>query len=67
LQEDVLLLSDPRALQYILQQSGYKYPRTEEEIQGSLEFTGSGILAAYGEFLAYYNGRNVLKHTYSLR
>jgi hypothetical protein len=42
------MISDPRALQYIFQQAGYRYPKTEEETKFQTDLFGDGIVAARG-------------------
>ncbi|KAJ7198475.1 cytochrome P450 [Mycena pura] len=48
LQEDRLLLSDPKALQYIYQTSGYRFHKQPERIELTRLISGRGILWADG-------------------
>lgn len=50
LKEQYLLISDPKAIQYILQTSGYRYRRNWRERRIIGQFVvGRGILLAEGE------------------
>ena len=49
LQNPYLLISDPKALQYIFHTSGYKFPKAKERIPLLRAAFGGGILAAEGE------------------
>lgn len=47
-QDDVLLISDPKALQYIVQTAAYRYPKHKEmNALGDL-ITGPGLVSAVG-------------------
>ncbi|KAF5382271.1 hypothetical protein D9757_008951 [Collybiopsis confluens] len=48
-QEDMLMISDPRALQYILHTSGYRFPKTQDMKQVSSFLLGHGIVNVDGE------------------
>jgi len=47
-QEDRLFISDPKAIQYILQVSGYKWPKTSERRAASYMLSGKSITFAEG-------------------
>ncbi|TFY82541.1 hypothetical protein EWM64_g1476 [Hericium alpestre] len=47
--EDVLMITDPKAIQYILHTSGYKYPKPEENRGFVRLIVGQGIIWAEGE------------------
>ncbi|THV06716.1 cytochrome P450 [Dendrothele bispora CBS 962.96] len=47
--EDRLLVSDPKALQYIMHTSGYNYPKWPERTEISRVLMGRGLLWADGE------------------
>jgi hypothetical protein len=61
LQEDVLMLADPKGLQYVLQTSGYRYPKTRVVDTTNWLLMGNGIIWASGESI----NRNV--HVQDLR
>jgi cytochrome P450 len=44
------MISDPRALQYIFQQSGYRFVRTSEEKLRGTNLTGPGIANMSGQW-----------------
>ncbi|KAF9024376.1 cytochrome P450 [Hymenopellis radicata] len=46
LSEPVLLVSDPKALQYILQASGYQFPKSLDTTRQIADFIGYGLVAA---------------------
>ncbi|KAF8996585.1 cytochrome P450 [Hymenopellis radicata] len=46
LSEPVLLVSDPKALQYILQTSGYRFPKSLDTTRQIADFIGYGLVAA---------------------
>lgn len=48
LQEDILMVADPRAIQHIFQTSAYIYPKRTDLVQLSRLVMGRGILAADG-------------------
>jgi hypothetical protein len=50
-QEDRLLISDPKALQYIYHVSGYNFPKQSERREISRLLAGCGILWAEGKSL----------------
>jgi cytochrome P450 len=47
-QEEILMLSDPKALHYILHASGYHYPKKDDVNQSIRLFMGTGIFWASG-------------------
>ncbi len=50
IQQDILAIADPKALQYITQGAGYRYPKSAD-FEFSLNFLfGLGILTAAGNF-----------------
>ena len=48
IQEEILLLSDPKALHHILHVSGYQYPKKTDVIQTIRLIMGRGIFWAEG-------------------
>jgi hypothetical protein len=46
------MLSDPKALHYILHVSGYKYPKKDDVNQSIRLFMGTGIFWASGTYNA---------------
>lgn len=48
-QEDVLLISDPKALQYIYQTAGYRFPKHGPRRAFTHALTGSGLVWVEGE------------------
>ena len=51
LQEDILWIADPKAINHILHKSGYLYAKPANFREGIALLTGRGILSAEGEFL----------------
>ena len=51
-QEDILWIADPKAINHILQKSGYLYEKPANFREGIALLTGRGILSAEGELLA---------------
>ena len=47
-QDDVLLISDPKALQYIVQTAAYRYPKHKEMNALTDLITGNGLVSAVG-------------------
>ncbi|KIK62961.1 hypothetical protein GYMLUDRAFT_41250 [Collybiopsis luxurians FD-317 M1] len=47
--EDLLMVADPGALQYILHTSGYRFPKPQDVTQSSRFLNGCGIINAEGE------------------
>lgn len=47
--EDILMICDPLALQYVLQTSGYHFPKRADAIQVVKLITGRGIVTVLGE------------------
>lgn len=50
-QDDVLLISDPKALQHICQTAGYRYPKNKERKALGRLLTGPGLTWADGVWL----------------
>ena len=50
MQEDRLWIADPKAINHILQKSGYLYPKPNLVREGSALVAGHGIVWAEGEF-----------------
>lgn len=48
LQQDILLISDPKAVQYFYHTSGYTFPKPADRKEINRLFTGPGILCADG-------------------
>ena len=48
IQEDVLMLADPKGLQHILQGSAYNYPKSGEDRQFLRLMTGDGLAWVHG-------------------
>jgi cytochrome P450 len=46
MQTDMLNISDPKALQYVFQTSGYNFPKTTESIHYYHTLFGDGIITA---------------------
>ncbi|KAA1474645.1 cytochrome P450 [Dentipellis sp. KUC8613] len=47
--EDQLMLTDPKALQYILHTSGYRWPKRADTNETTRLFLGQGLVWAHGE------------------
>ncbi|KAA1474653.1 cytochrome P450 [Dentipellis sp. KUC8613] len=47
--EDYLMLTDPKALQYILHTSGYRFPKRADNVEMIRLFLGQGLVWAHGE------------------
>ncbi|KAA1474646.1 cytochrome P450 [Dentipellis sp. KUC8613] len=47
--EDYLMLTDPKALQYILHTSGYRFPKRADNVEGTRLALGQGLVWAHGE------------------
>ncbi|KAK0187587.1 cytochrome P450 [Armillaria mellea] len=47
--EDILSVSDPKALQYIFHSSGYRFPKTRDVTRSAKALAGEGLLAAEGD------------------
>ncbi|KIY71128.1 cytochrome P450 [Cylindrobasidium torrendii FP15055 ss-10] len=58
--EDRLLISDPKALQYIFQTSGYNYEKWPERTEISRILMGRGLLWADGNGLVHKRQRKVM-------
>ena len=52
-QEDRLLVSDPKALQYIYQTTGYRFPKTRGRTNMSRLLFGPGIIAVEGWYILH--------------
>ncbi|KAE9410878.1 cytochrome P450 [Gymnopus androsaceus JB14] len=61
--EDALMVADPRALQYVLHTSGYRFPKTKDSQQITRMISGRGILWAEGE--VHNRHRKVLNPAFS--
>ncbi|KAK0493384.1 cytochrome P450 [Armillaria luteobubalina] len=47
--QDILAVSDPKALQYIFHSSGYRFPKTRDVNRINLAATGQGLVTTTGE------------------
>ncbi|KAI9458346.1 cytochrome P450 [Lactarius psammicola] len=47
--EDHLMVADPKALQYILQSSGYNFPKRTDVVKVTEMVAGKGLVCAHGE------------------
>ncbi|KAA1474654.1 cytochrome P450 [Dentipellis sp. KUC8613] len=47
--EEYLMLTDPKALQYILHTSGYRFPKREDTVETTRLLLGQGLVWAHGE------------------
>ncbi|KAK0187584.1 cytochrome P450 [Armillaria mellea] len=47
--EDILSVSDPKALQYIFHVSGYRFPKTRDANRSINAFTGPGLVVVEGD------------------
>ncbi|KAF8520692.1 cytochrome P450 [Gautieria morchelliformis] len=63
--EDLLNLADPKALQYVLNRSGYKYPKTSEVRYRQQLTGGHGILWADGKPFLYFKHRKIMNPAFS--
>ncbi|KAJ3554565.1 hypothetical protein NM688_g3039 [Phlebia brevispora] len=61
--EDILMVSDPKALQHIFHKSGYHYPKHVEAHTMSRVITGRGILVAEGT--AHQRHRKVMNPAFT--
>lgn len=52
MKEDRLLISDPKALQYIFQTAGYHFSKPRDRREVSRLVTGRGILWADGKLIS---------------
>ncbi len=48
MQRDFLMTSDPKAIQHILRNSGYRYPKTEDVVHMWDMVVGRGLLTTTG-------------------
>ncbi|KAF9061340.1 cytochrome P450 [Rhodocollybia butyracea] len=63
--EDMLMVSDPRALLYICNTSGYRFPKAQDFVQITKYLLGSGLITADGE--AHSRQRKVLNPAFSAK
>lgn len=61
--EDMLLISDPRALQHIFHKSMYKYKKSAESEQASYKLFGPGVATVHG--FAHQRQRKILNPAFS--
>lgn len=61
--EDILVLSDPKALQHIVQGGGYQYPKTPAVIRLATMITGSGLVSTQGD--VHQRQRRILNPAFS--
>ncbi|VDB99464.1 unnamed protein product [Peniophora sp. CBMAI 1063] len=61
---DCLFLADPKALQYVLQTSGYRYPKRASSRGEIRMFLGDGIIWAHGE--QHRRHRKIMNPAFSL-
>ncbi|EGO24688.1 hypothetical protein SERLADRAFT_356230 [Serpula lacrymans var. lacrymans S7.9] len=61
--EDVLWITDPKALQYIFHTSGYRFPKTKAIDQFTKTFTGRGMVAVEGD--VHQRQRKILSPAFS--
>ncbi len=63
MQRDFLMTSDPKAIQHILRNSGYRYPKTEDVVHMWEMVVGRGLLATTGS--VHQRQRKILSPAFS--
>ncbi|KIK62944.1 hypothetical protein GYMLUDRAFT_259715 [Collybiopsis luxurians FD-317 M1] len=63
--EDMLMISDPRALQYVLHTSGYRFPKARDVKQATRFLSGCGIANVDGE--VHNRQRKALNPAFSVK
>ncbi|KAF9259756.1 cytochrome P450 [Marasmius fiardii PR-910] len=61
--EDILMVSDPKALQHIIHKSAYRYPKTKDTDQFFHKLVGPGLATVTGE--AHQRQRKILNPSFS--
>ncbi|KAF9256962.1 cytochrome P450 [Marasmius fiardii PR-910] len=61
--EDLLMVSDPKALQHIIHKSAYRYPKAKDGGQVTWKLFGPGLVSVAGE--AHQRQRKILNPTFS--
>ncbi|KAK0438178.1 cytochrome P450 [Desarmillaria tabescens] len=61
--QDVLVLSDPRALQYVFHTSGYRFPKTSDALRQSDAFFGPGLVTVHG--ITHQRQRKIMNPAFS--